>query len=61
MAAPGAPFTATTATIARDSIVLRLSVDFALDDGVTLFAGWQGALAASSSVQSVRAGLRMTW
>ena len=61
VAAPGAPFTATTAPIARDSIVLGLSVDFALDDGVTLFAGWQGALAASSSVQSVRAGLRMTW
>lgn len=59
--APGVPFTTTTAPIARDSILLGLSADFALDDGVTLFAGWQGALGASSSVQTLRAGLRMTW
>lgn len=60
-AAPGAPFSATTAPIARDSILLGLSVDVAVGNGVALFAGWQGALAASSTVQSFRAGLRMTW
>ncbi len=61
VAAPGAPFTSTTAPIARDQALLGLSVDLALADGMALFAGWQGALGASSSVQSLRAGLRIAW
>ena len=60
-AAPGAPFTATTAPIARDSALLGLSADLTFADGMTLFAGWQGALGASSSVQTLRAGLRLAW
>jgi uncharacterized protein with beta-barrel porin domain len=59
--APAAPFTATTAPIGRDSLLFGLSADLGLADGVVLFAGWQAALGASSSVQTVRAGLRLAW
>jgi uncharacterized protein with beta-barrel porin domain len=60
-AAPGVPFVTTTAAIARDSALLGLSADFAFDDGVTFFAGWQGSIGSSSTAQTFRAGLRMTW
>ena len=59
--APGVPFTAITAPIARDALLLGLSADFGLADGVALFAGWQASLGGSSTVQTVRAGLRVTW
>ena len=60
-AAPGVPFATTTAAIARDSALLGLSADFAFDEGVTFFAGWQGSIGSSSTAQTLRAGLRMTW
>ena len=60
-AAPGVGFTATTAPIARDSALVGLSADFAVDDGVAFFAGWQGSIGSSSTAQTLRAGLRMTW
>jgi len=60
-AAPGVGFTTTTAPIARDSALLGLSADFAVDDGVAFFAGWQGSIGSSSTAQTLRAGLRMTW
>ncbi len=31
------------------------------DDGVAFFAGWQGSIGSSSTAQTFRAGLRMTW
>lgn len=40
---------------------MGLSADFAFDDGVAFFAGWQGAIGSSSTAQTLRAGLRMTW
>ncbi len=61
VAAPGASFTATTAPIARDSVLFGLSADLGLADGVALFAGWQAAFGGSSTVQTMRAGLRLTW
>lgn len=60
-AAPGLSFATTTAAIARDSALLGLSADFAFDDGVTFFAGWQGSIGSSSTAQTFRAGLRLTW
>lgn len=59
--ASAAPFAATTAPIARDSLLFGLSADLGLADGVALFAGWQAALGASSSVQTARVGLRLKW
>jgi outer membrane autotransporter protein len=61
VAAPGAAFTATTAPIARDSLLFGLAADFGIANGVALFAGWQAALGGTSTVQTVRAGLRLTW
>ncbi|MCC8430822.1 autotransporter outer membrane beta-barrel domain-containing protein [Reyranella aquatilis] len=60
-AAPGVAFATTTAPIARDSALVGLSADFAVDDGVAFFAGWQGSIGSSSTSQTFRAGLRMTW
>ena len=50
--APASPFSATTASIARDSLLLGLSADIGLADGVALFAAWQAALGGPSSVQT---------
>ena len=60
-AAPGVPFATTSAAISRDSVLVGLSADFALEDGVTFFAGWQAAIGSSSTAQTLRAGLRVTW
>jgi uncharacterized protein with beta-barrel porin domain len=55
------PFATTSAPISRDSVLVGLSADFALDDGVAFFAGWQAAIGSSSTAQTLRAGLRVTW
>jgi outer membrane autotransporter protein len=60
-AAPGVPFATTSAPVSRDSVLVGLSADFALDDGVAFFAGWQAAIGSSSAAQTLRAGLRVTW
>ena len=59
--APAAPFSATTAAIARDALLLGLSADLGLADGVALFAGWQATLGGPSSAQTVRLGLRFAF
>ena len=59
--APTAPFSATSASIARDSLLLGLSGDLGLADGVVLSAGWQAALGGRSSVQTARVGLRFAF
>lgn len=59
--APAAPFTATTASISRDSLLLGLSAELGLADGMAIFAGWQAALGGPSSVQSARVGMRLTF
>lgn len=60
-AAPGVPFSTTSASISRDSILVGLSADFVLEDGVAFFAGWQAAIGSSSTAQTLRVGLRVTW
>ena len=60
-AAPGVPFSTTSAPISRNSVLVGLSADFALEDGVAFFAGWQAAIGSSSTAQTLRAGLRVTW
>ena len=59
--APASPFSATTASIARDSLLLGLSADIGLADGVALFAAWQAALGGPSSIQTGRIGLRFAF
>jgi outer membrane autotransporter protein len=59
--APAAPFAATTAPIDRDALLLGLSADLAVGEGTTLFAGWQATLGSTTTVQAVRAGLRLTF
>lgn len=60
-AAPAVPFASTSAPISPDSVLVGLSADFALEDGVAFFAGWQAAIGSSSTAQTLRAGLRVTW
>lgn len=60
-AAPGVPFATVSAPISRDSVLIGLAADFALEDGVAFFAGWQAAIGSSSTAQTLRAGLRVTW
>jgi len=60
-AAPGVPFATTTASISRDSLLLGLSTDFVFEDGMAFYAGWQAAIGSSSTAQTLRAGLRVTW
>jgi autotransporter-associated beta strand protein len=59
--APGVPFAVTTAAIDRDQLVVGLSGDVSLRQGISLTAGYQGAFGDRSNTQSVRAGLRVTW
>ncbi len=60
-AAPGVPFSTTTAPLSRDSILVGLSADYAFGDGMAFFAGWQASVGSSSTAQTLRAGLRVTW
>lgn len=60
-AAPAVSFATTSAPISRDSILVGLSADYALANGVAFFAGWQAAIGSSSTAQTLRAGLRLTW
>jgi autotransporter-associated beta strand protein len=59
--APNAPFAVTTAPIDRDQLLLGLSADLALHQGITVTVGYQGLLGERSTTHGVRAGLRVIW
>jgi uncharacterized protein with beta-barrel porin domain len=59
--ATNAPFAVTTAPIDRDQLLLGLSADLALQQGIAVTVGYQGLLGERSTTHGVRAGLRVTW
>jgi subtilase-type serine protease len=59
--ANGSPFSATTAPLSRDALLLGLSGDVGLSRGVSMFASVQASISGQSNSQNGRIGIRATW
>jgi len=60
-AASSAQFSTVTAPVSRDALVIGLSGDVELAQGVSLFASARASLSSQSNAQSARIGIRATW
>jgi outer membrane autotransporter protein len=59
--APAVPFTVRGGKLSRDSFVYGAGITAPVDEGVSIYADYEGTLSADTQTHIVSAGLRMTW